>query len=672
VPLSSWVGSSADRVCTATENTLKLLHFGHCTFNIYFEFCLKDSNVFEKKMNALINLKDCREYIIITLNEKDHQIKLAGTIDNSYFCGKDICIVLGYSNIKKTLHENVKDKYKKDLKTLYELVPPQWTNSIGPRNLKKLTYHDGKAVYINEAGLYSLLSTCKHPNSKPLKAFMDQYFYDLRYKSGIMDIFAFIRDKKVAIDVNSPWFQELWYPISKKIGILLTTYLLEWMGYAGEYKIQKQNFVKLLDNNKIPYEEISYTDHRFIEYPGMKKEIEQTNKNILMRKKWLVMNIRDFKKTVIRLNTKNGEIVRDYYLNLEEACFEYAEYQAAWLAEKAEMERKIANEKLEKQMAMLSIKDKELKQAEHDKVKAEQDKVKAEQDKVKAEQDKEKERKAKEQALLAQEKAERKALNVQKFMNRITVREHKLEWIYIGTTRLYAQERLFKIGSTTRLTSRIPQYNTGRPGSSDPFYYAWAIKCYNAKDVDFYIQKLLFDFKFKDPQKASEEQVKDNRAEMYHGIKFSDLKDILTFIVNNYDQSIEYINNFIKVRLSQSLEEEDEIPPALDLKKITYQIGDHEEVIDLEKEDEKDLKKELKNIMRCYKEQQTREEKDAEVVVIERKELMSQLNQFTNESKTGLWNRIKELTGWKASKVELEQSDSEESEGSFKYKIKYK
>ena len=26
--------------------------------------------------------------------------------------------------------------------------------------------------------------------------------------------------------------------------------------------------------------------------------------------------------------------VRDYYLNLEEACFEYSEYQAAWLATK--------------------------------------------------------------------------------------------------------------------------------------------------------------------------------------------------------------------------------------------------------------------------------------------------------------------------------------------------
>jgi hypothetical protein len=123
------------------------------------------------------------------------------------------------------------------------------------------------------------------------------------------------------------------------------------------------------------------------------------------------------------------------------------------------------------------------------------------------------------------------------------------------------------------------------------------------------------------------------------------------------------------VRLSNSLEEEDEIPPALDLKKITYQIGDHEEVINLEKENETELKKELKNIMRCYKEQQVRQEDD--VIVIEKKELMSKLNQFTNETKKGLWNRIKELTGWTTSKVELEQSDSEGEEGSFKYKIKY-
>jgi hypothetical protein len=481
-----------------------------------------------------------------------------------------------------------------------------------------------------------------------------------------------MKDKKVAIDVNSPWFQELWYPISKKQGVLLHPLILGWMGYEGRAHDQKKYFIKLLNNNNIPYEEISHTDTRFLDHPVMIREIEQTGANNLEKKKWLVMDVRNFKKAVMRLNTKNGETVRDYYLNLEEVCFEYAEYQASWLTEKAELQRKISDEKLAKQMRMLSIKDKEIEQESVARQKAEQDKEQESVARQKAEQDKEKAEHDKEKALISQKKAERKALNVQKFMNRITVKEQKLEWIYIGTTRLYAQERLFKIGSTTRLTSRIPQYNTGRPGSSDPFYYAWAMKCYNAKDVDYYIQKLLYDFKFKDPKKASEEQIKDNRAEMYHGIKFSDLKDILTFIVNNYDQSIEYINNFIKIRLDNSLEEEDEIPPALDLKKITYQIGDHEEVIDLEQENEKDLKKELKNIMRCYKEQQVREEKEEEVVVIERKELVNKLNQFTNESKTGLWNRIKELTGWKASRVELEQSESEEEgSSSFKYKIVY-
>jgi hypothetical protein len=81
----------------------------------------------------------------------------------------------------------------------------------------------------------------------------------------------------------------------------------------------------------------------------MIREIEQTGANNLERKKWLVMDIRNFKKAVMRLNTKNGETVRDYYLNLEEACFEYAEYQARWLADKAEMQRKISDEKLDEQ-----------------------------------------------------------------------------------------------------------------------------------------------------------------------------------------------------------------------------------------------------------------------------------------------------------------------------------
>jgi hypothetical protein len=75
----------------------------------------------------------------------------------------------------------------------------------------------------------------------------------------------------------------------------------------------------------------------------------------------------------------------------------------------------------------------------------------------------------------------------------------------------------------------------------------------------------------------------NNRAEMYHGIKFSDLKDILVFIVNNYDKSVEYINNFIRSRLDLSLEEEEEeVPPPLDYERLSVRIGDHEETIELD------------------------------------------------------------------------------------------
>jgi len=59
----------------------------------------------------------------------------------------------------------------------------------------------------------------------------------------------------------------------------------------------------------------------------------------------------------------------------------------------------------------------------------------------KAEQDKEQEREAKEQALLAQEKAERKALNVQKFMNRITVRENKMDLYWHDTPILFNKDK---------------------------------------------------------------------------------------------------------------------------------------------------------------------------------------------------------------------------------------
>jgi len=98
-------------------------------------------------------------------------------------------------------------------------------------------------------------------------------------------------------------------------------------------------------------------------------------------------------------------------------------------------------------------------------------------------------------------RAERKALRINKFMSRIDTKDRKDEWIYIATSHQYASNRIFKIGSTERLMKRIGPYNCGRL-SSDQIYYAWAKPCYKSKDVDQHIQKLLSNFKDKEPSSS--------------------------------------------------------------------------------------------------------------------------------------------------------------------------
>lgn len=250
----------------------------------------------------------------------------------------------------------------------------------------------------------------------------------------------------------------------------------------------------------------------------------------------------------------------------------------------------------------------------------------------------------------AREKAEKKALNINKFMNNITLKERKLEWIYIATTSQYAAERLFKIGSTERLTKRIIGYNTGRP---DTYYYAWVKPCYNCKDVDYHIQRLLKDFKYKDNQ------------ELYTGINFPDLKEIIEFVMDNYDKSIDFINDFVKLRLQESLAEDAVIPAPLDIRKITYQIGDYTETIDLETGFDELIKEELFNFLGSIERQYGGKSK----AEIHRKELVSHMKHkqgavLRETNDTDIWVQIKKLVGWKCGKHELKHN-------SLTYSIKY-
>ena len=108
-------------------------------------------------MQSLINFQDnCVQFDF--QNKPGQQIKIVGTFDDPYFCGKDVCAILKYKDVKDALQNHVKPKYKKDLKTIVDEVegePP--STSIIEIPSSKLSYNEGKAVYINEPGLYALI-----------------------------------------------------------------------------------------------------------------------------------------------------------------------------------------------------------------------------------------------------------------------------------------------------------------------------------------------------------------------------------------------------------------------------------------------------------------------------------------------------------------------------------
>ena len=70
------------------------------------------------------------------------------------------------------------------------------------------------------------------------------------------------------------------------------------------------------------------------------------------------MDPKDFKKTVLRLNTKTADMVRDFYLNLEEAVVAYSEYTLSYMVEKATLENRVAKSQLATKDEQLALKEK--------------------------------------------------------------------------------------------------------------------------------------------------------------------------------------------------------------------------------------------------------------------------------------------------------------------------
>jgi hypothetical protein len=106
----------------------------------------------------------------------------------------------------------------------------------------------------------------------------------------------------------------------------LVTAILEWFGYEGEIREQKRNFVKMLKNNDIPYQQLTQKDKEIEDYPTIQQELALYNEGTQSCAKFLVMEPKNLKMAIMQLKTKNGHIIRKYYIDLEELLKLYVEY----------------------------------------------------------------------------------------------------------------------------------------------------------------------------------------------------------------------------------------------------------------------------------------------------------------------------------------------------------
>jgi BRO family, N-terminal domain len=92
--------------------------------------------------------KIMRETVII--NERNT------VVDRLYIYGKQVCELLEYENPNQAIRKLVKNRHKKTLSELSK-------GELSETSPFALSYHDGKKIYVEEPGIWSLICRCTKP-----------------------------------------------------------------------------------------------------------------------------------------------------------------------------------------------------------------------------------------------------------------------------------------------------------------------------------------------------------------------------------------------------------------------------------------------------------------------------------------------------------------------------
>jgi len=197
--------------------------------------------------------------------------------------------------------------------------------------------------------------------------------------------------------------------------------------------------------------------------------------------------------------------------------------------------------------------------------------------------------------------------------------KNKNSYIYIATSRQYANQNAFKIGKSDNLKNRLSSYNTNRT-LNDKFYYCFYEKVFNVNKVESIINDLLEDFK-------------DKKEKEMFILHYKYLLNLVELVIKNINEPYDYLNKLIKTELLTMYDLKPFIPKELNIDNL---------IVD-------ELKKQILILLdECI---------ETNNLTLSRKELITKLN-LEETNKITLWNQVKTLIKWKDSKTPIRHKDS--------------
>ncbi len=306
------------------------------------------------------------------------------------------------------------------------------------------------------------------------------------------ELCGFTEDDEKYVDIF--WdvaFNKNWLYLSDEI-------ITDWVGYkknsssiAKFHVMMKDKYIK-----EVEYKEVNKT-HPLVESYRKSCLLGQVGKH---NKKYFIITGETLKKMLLRANTKNGEVVCNYF---------------------------IKTETLASTMTQLLYKHTEAKL----------------------------------------KKSESRQLRLESLVKNIQILE-KNQIFYLATSTSYAAQNRFKYGgvkNVKELKSRLNTYNTGR-AEGDLFYYCKLFRCNKYKIIEESIGAVLGQFRDKT----------DSQKELLH-IRYDSLADVVDFMCDNYDKSVDYVNAHCQTFLQQIVDGEAIIPEVVDLETACMEITVHKE-----------------------------------------------------------------------------------------------